>query len=305
MVIAVDIDDVCADLISAWLKAIKREFSVSLERKDIQSWAINEYVPKEVGNKVYDLLTAEMYLEVEPIEGALYGVEALRKRGHRVIFVTSTPKGCEGAKLAWLKRFNFLDDKGAYGDGRVYSDYIECHDKSLIRADLLIDDRDKNIEDFPGATILFDRTHNRKMVWASRAIGWGETVKWVDRIEMLGKHGLTPEPAVPTKHITEQRCPEQVKAFREVIEEMYSLHLRKNADYSPLNLQGTGDLGVVVRAWDKMSRLMSLTGFRLTANYHGFEGGKEPSNESVDDSWIDLANYAVIALLMRRGVWGK
>ena len=321
MLIAVDIDDTVADLLGIWIRDINRKFKTRLERKDITSWdiykhvldALNANAPDGTGvvidpSDVYGLLTSDMYLEVESIEGALYGVKKLRDMGHRVVFVTSTPKGCEGAKLAWLIRHGFIDGTGSYGDGRVFSDYIEAHDKTLIKADILIDDRDKNVVDFPGATILFDRIHNRSLDWQNRARGWPDVLHFVDLIEKYPVAKKVPSitlDGVVTKHITEERCPEQVKAFREIIEEMYSLHLKKNADYSPLNLQGTGDIGVVVRSWDKMSRLMSLHGFNLSATFHGFSGSKEASNESVEDSWIDLANYAVIALLMRKGVWGK
>ena len=191
LTIAVDVDDVTLDLLNIWLRDINRKFKTKLERHEITTWAIHDHVQGAAGPdavidpaEVYNLLTQDMYLEVEPIEGALYGVNQLRELGHRVIFVTSTPKGCEGAKLAFLKRHGFLDDKGAYGDGRVYSDYIECHDKSLIQADILIDDRVTNIQDFPGQAILFDRFHNRSFPWKYRAMNWLDVVRLVSDIEV-------------------------------------------------------------------------------------------------------------------------
>ncbi len=76
-------------------------------------------------------------------------------------------------------------------------------------------------------------------------------------------------------------------------EEQRALMIRKQSDYGPGNIAGFGELGVLVRTWDKVERLKTL----LTA-------GKAPENESVDDSWKDLMNYALIALLVRRGIWG-
>ena len=32
---------------------------------------------------------------------------------------------------------------------------------------------------------------------------------------------------------------------------------------------------------------------------------KEPNNESIDDTLIDIANYAVIALIVRSKLWGQ
>ena len=68
-------------------------------------------------------------------------------------------------------------------------------------------------------------------------------------------------------HITEQRCPEQVAGFRAVLQDMYQTHLDKNADYSPANILGTGEIGLATRLWDKVVRYMSLLGFKIEAYF--------------------------------------
>ena len=112
-------------------------------------------------------------------------------------------------------------------------------------------------------------------------------------------------PAIPKVHPTEMERPEQVAAFIDVVMRMYRLHLDKNADYSPANILGAGFIGVVTRMWDKMARLMNLTGFHIEIAVTTFREPKEPHCESVDDSLIDLANYGVIGQILRRGKWGK
>lgn len=107
------------------------------------------------------------------------------------------------------------------------------------------------------------------------------------------------------RHSTEMKCPEQTQAFLEIIERMYQLHLEKNSDYSPLNILGTGEVGSVVRLWDKTCRLMNLSGFRIEGEFKSYEAPKEPKHESLEDTLLDLANYAVIALILRQGKWGK
>jgi hypothetical protein len=47
-----------------------------------------------------------------------------------------------------------------------------------------------------------------------------------------------------------------------------------------------------VRANDKVARLKNL----LT-------NVASPRNESIEDSWLDLSNYSLIAVLCRRGDW--
>lgn len=104
-------------------------------------------------------------------------------------------------------------------------------------------------------------------------------------------------------HPTEISAPEQCKAFREVLDKMYQTHLDKNADYSPMNILATGNVGVVTRIWDKAARLMNLTGFNIRTGELGLE--RRAKNEAIEDTLLDLANYAVIALLLRRKQWGK
>ena len=106
-----------------------------------------------------------------------------------------------------------------------------------------------------------------------------------------------------TPHITEQKCPNQTQEFKAILKRMYDVHLDKNADYSPQNILGTGMVGLTTRMWDKMARLMSLEGFNIATGE--YKGEREAKNESVDDTLLDLANYAVIALIYRQGKWGK
>ena len=84
----------------------------------------------------------------------------------------------------------------------------------------------------------------------------------------------------------------------EIYEELANILGSKQLDYGPGNINnapGGAMNGVLVRMNDKMERLKNLV-------YHS-EG--EPQNESIDDSLVDIANYAVIAMMVRRGSWPK
>jgi len=106
-------------------------------------------------------------------------------------------------------------------------------------------------------------------------------------------------------HPTEVTSPLQVREFMRVIMKMYRTHLEKNADYSPANILGTGEIGLVTRTWDKMARLMNLMGFRITISESEFSAPKTPKNESVGDNLLDLAVYTIIWVLYRMGAWGR
>jgi hypothetical protein len=112
-------------------------------------------------------------------------------------------------------------------------------------------------------------------------------------------------PVLPALNGTESERPVQCDAFRNTTGRMYRLHLIKNEDYSPANIQGTGEIGLVTRIWDKTARLLNLTGFKLRMKKTKFRKPKHPKNESVDGTYIDLANYGIIGMIYRAGAWGK
>lgn len=82
-----------------------------------------------------------------------------------------------------------------------------------------------------------------------------------------------------------------------VYKEAQDILLSKHADYGPLNIANApgGALnGLRVRMHDKTARINHLID---NAKY------KNPEHESLRDSFLDLANYAMIALLVIDGNW--
>jgi len=82
------------------------------------------------------------------------------------------------------------------------------------------------------------------------------------------------------------------QALDTILAGLRALMIAKQKDYGPGNIMAFGELGVLVRVNDKIERLKNL-----------HKSGKEPKNESLDDSWRDLANYGIIALMLRRGIF--
>lgn len=112
-------------------------------------------------------------------------------------------------------------------------------------------------------------------------------------------------PDLPPLHPTEVRCPQQSKMFREIAFKAYRVHLKKNADYSPVNILGAGEIGLMTRLWDKVARLMNLHGFYLHMNAPAsYVGVRNPENESIEDSFMDACVYSIIGLILRSGKWG-
>jgi hypothetical protein len=106
-----------------------------------------------------------------------------------------------------------------------------------------------------------------------------------------------------TAYVETERYPEQTAAFEDIIQNMLDTYKMKMEDYSPWNMKGTGELGAMTRLWDKTARLMNLMGFDIGTGK--FTAYKDPKNESIDDTLLDLANYAIITMILRKGKWGK
>jgi 5'(3')-deoxyribonucleotidase len=174
----VDVDEVVAALLPAWLDRYNRDFNDSVKPEAITGWDVREFIKPEAAERMYEYLdTPKLYDSVQPIEGAVEGVMILRARGHRVTFVTSAMNGHAGAKLRWLQKHGLLP-----AGKKVEADYIECSDKSLIRGDVLVDDRPKNIDEFKGGTILFAQPHNASYSGREvlRACNWDDVLRHVE-----------------------------------------------------------------------------------------------------------------------------
>jgi len=89
--------------------------------------------------------------------------------------------------------------------------------------------------------------------------------------------------------------PEQFDAFWGFCVALHGQHVTKATAYGKDAVGRFGLYGVVVRMNDKMERLINLTTRQDV-----------PSNdESIDDTLKDIAGYAIIALILRSGKWGK
>ena len=90
---------------------------------------------------------------------------------------------------------------------------------------------------------------------------------------------------------------EFTQAVSNTFKEAEVLLLRKHKDYGPKNISESpgGPLnGLRVRMHDKLARINNL-----------YDSGVAPENESLRDSFIDMANYALIALLILDEKWSK
>lgn len=80
-----------------------------------------------------------------------------------------------------------------------------------------------------------------------------------------------------------------------IVNQLTAILLKKQQDYGPFNIAhapGGAMNGLRVRMHDKLARLNNL-----------IDTGNTPNYESIEDTLIDLANYAIIGLLVQKGQW--
>lgn len=127
----------------------------SIQLADIAHWDLTKVVRPEFASSVYGILNdPDLYDHIQPFPGALEAVELLRRNGHRVVFASSCIRGSYDAKAECLVRHGFLPDT------KFLKDFYGASDKSLIRADVLVDDGVHNLETFKRWKILVTRPHN-------------------------------------------------------------------------------------------------------------------------------------------------
>ena len=104
----------------------------------------------------------------------------------------------------------------------------------------------------------------------------------------------------------EEEYPELAEEFQNIQEEMYEMFARKHMDYGLNNIALGGNLtnqedkkfsltGLCIRLTDKISRLKNLL----------INGKNFVEGENMEDTFIDIANYGIIGLLVGRDKWKK
>lgn len=167
-IIAVDVDMVLADLHTEWLARYNRDYNDNLIPQEITVWELEKLIKPECGFRIFEyLFQQDLYKNIKPIPGALDGINEIREAGYRVIFATSCVPDTAGNKVRWLVENGFMPENKK-GD---YKDFIDVNDKSLVYADVLIDDKIKNLDNFKGMPICFDQPYN-KNTQHRRLLSW-------------------------------------------------------------------------------------------------------------------------------------
>ncbi|MDA3855870.1 MAG: hypothetical protein PF569_06410 [Candidatus Woesearchaeota archaeon] len=163
LTIMYDMDGVVANLHKAWLEAYNVEFNDNVQPSDILSWDIKDYIKSEAKTTIMKYINQEgFYSNVEPNMDFIDEAREFIYLGHNIGICTSCNNNpvMISEKVKWLKKnMPFLNR----------NNITFMNNKGLVRADILVDDRVKNIVDFltsnPNARATIVRCpHNREEI---------------------------------------------------------------------------------------------------------------------------------------------
>ena len=105
----------------------------------------------------------------------------------------------------------------------------------------------------------------------------------------------------------EKEWPEMTKEFKKIQREQYELFLHKQHDYGPGNIS----VGTFLVTPEEIK--LSLTGlwFRMNDKLQRVKtlllGDKKSAvqDEPLEDAYLDVSNYGIMATIVGRGKWGK
>ena len=105
----------------------------------------------------------------------------------------------------------------------------------------------------------------------------------------------------------EAEWPLMTKEFKKIQREQYELFLHKQHDYGPGNISVGTQLqteeevhlsltGLWFRMNDKIQRLKTLLMNKRESAVAG---------EPMEDAYLDVSNYGIMATIVKKGLWGK
>ena len=119
------------------------------------------------------------------------------------------------------------------------------------------------------------------------------------------KSGVAPNETIVEQ--MEREWPEMTTEFKKLQREQYELFCHKQHDYGPGNISVGSPLitdedvklsltGLWFRMNDKIQRLKTLL---MSGKTNAVQ------DEPMEDAYLDVSNYGIMATIVKRGLWGK
>jgi len=178
----VDVDCVCGDLVTPWLRRYEYMTGESIAKENLTNYHFSKHV--KFPRVLQDILAdTDLYDEVVPEPGALAGVNKLRDSfDARIVYVTRCERNQFDQKREWLTNYGFMTNP---------ADYVGAIDKTLVACDLVIDDFEGNFGPYDKVKILFGQPWNRSASTMQNLVNrYGTTVDRMDGWDHLDDYEI-------------------------------------------------------------------------------------------------------------------
>ena len=146
--ILVDMDGVLADVYSRFFDLHEQETGSRLSVSDVSGMLEAEAFQNQIG-----WVTIPGFFRTVPVmKGSVGGLKKLNSQYDVVVvsMATEFPQSLTDKQLWMHDNYPFIS----------WQQLVFCGNKSLLQADIMIDDHPKNLDNFTGETIMFTQPHN-------------------------------------------------------------------------------------------------------------------------------------------------
>ncbi|MCB0372078.1 MAG: 5'(3')-deoxyribonucleotidase [Muricauda sp.] len=167
MTIFVDMDEVIADAYNAHIEIYNREFNAQLKLEDCHGKEVWQCVPDDHQTSIKKhAQRIGFFRDLEVIPDSQQVLKELSEKYE--VYIASAAMEFPNSlkeKSDWLdKFFPFIP----------WQNRILCGHKFILKGDVLIDDRSRNLHNFEGRSIMFTSPHNINTNGFERAGNWLE-----------------------------------------------------------------------------------------------------------------------------------
>lgn len=164
--IAIDMDEVIADVIPKFLKLYNRDFGTPLDLAIEAGNEVFKQIPQDVNQKWLEYINEQgFFRDLEVVQDSQRVIKALQEKYD--VYIVSAAMEFRNSlvdKYDWLaEHFPFID----------WQHIMFCGNK-IVEVDVLIDDRIKNFVNFKGRPLLYTSPHNLLITEYERVNSWEE-----------------------------------------------------------------------------------------------------------------------------------
>jgi 5'(3')-deoxyribonucleotidase len=164
-------DEVMADTLAEHIRRYNQTFDEDVTPEDLAGKGLWEVTPLDRQAQLRAFLDAEDFFEDLPLMPDAQAVLKDLSMRFEIYIATqamAVPNSL-GPKYRWLQRhFPFIPP----------THYVFCGNKSILRADFLIDDQPRNLQRFEGQGLLYSAPHNLMAEGFVRVNNWLEVAQF-------------------------------------------------------------------------------------------------------------------------------